>query len=584
MPSACVKAHLHALRRTRQSGAIIFIDSAAAYYSIAKDILELTPQQKTDHQLLCKRAALLFDDESLQAEFVAIVKASTQAVEEAMTPELRRFLQQQLDTTWYVSRRNNSCAYVAGSGTAPGSPLADVMFSLVFGRVLRRTAAFLCDQGMQASIAVSAPGGHGFTPTWADDVSILLQTSAPDEVTAAVAQAMSFFLAELKQAGLKANMGPGKIEALLSVNGPGARRVRQQLFCQDSPAIAFQQGDDEGTVRVTASYEHLGTIVQADGHALPAILHRRRLAQEMFRPVKNRMLRNPALTVLEKTDLVRSRILTRFLYGSGLWTVGTQREKDLVEETVYSFYRSAFRHITTVSSQGYRNTELAGALGLPTPDELLNVERARVFVQLAREGLTTVLQELAQDKIWWQQVDVAVRLIGLMPQATSLSDFSTAAAHLQPSEVRAKCKLYLTKGIQSRRISWDQVKPRPACDAVQITAASGHQLPWTCSMCPCTFATRKDLAVHEARRHGKRAPHVLCAVGSRCEVCSTEFWSQDRLSEHLRKQPRCLQVYIEGDICHTPTPVRKGQHAWKPSIKAHGPKPWWATLQHNGGG
>ncbi|CAE7243520.1 unnamed protein product, partial [Symbiodinium necroappetens] len=514
MPSACVKAHLHALRRTKQSGAVIFIDSAAAYYSIAKDILELTPQQKADSRLLHCRAALLFDDVRLQSEFVAIVQGSTNELEEAMTPELRRFLQQQLDTTWYVSRRNNNSAYVAGSGTAPGSPLADVMFSLVFGRVLKKTAAFLRDQGLQASIATTAPGGHGFTPTWADDVSILLQASAPETVMTAVAQTMSFFLAELRQAGLKANMGPGKTEALLSINGPGARRVRQQIFCQDSPAIDLRSGDGEGAIRVTASYEYLGSLVQADGHALPAILHRRRLAREMFRPIKNRMLRNPALTMQEKIDLVRSRILTRFFYGSGLWTLGTQREQDTVEETVYGFYRGAFRHILAVSGQGYSNTELAGALCLPTPEELLNVERTRTVVQLAREGLSTVLQELAQDVVWWTQAEEAVRAIGLTETGASLSDFLPIAVHLPPSEVRAKCKLYLTNGIRSRWIPLAKVQPRPVCDTVQITAASGPQLPWACPLCPCAFATRKDLAVHESRRHGKRAQHVLCAVGS----------------------------------------------------------------------
>ncbi|CAE7852303.1 SRP19 [Symbiodinium microadriaticum] len=584
VPSACVKAHLHALRRTKQSGAVIFIDSAAAYYSIAKDILELTPQQKADSHLLQCRAALLFDEAHLQSEFVAIVQGSTKDLEGAMSPELRRFLQQQLDTTWYVSRRNSSSAYVAGSGIAPGSPLADVMFSLVFGRVLKKTAAFLHEQGLRASIAVSAPGGHGLTPTWADDVSILLQASAPGAVMTAVAQTMSFFLAELKQAGLKANMGPGKTEALLSINGPGARRVRQQIFCQDSPAIALKPGDGEGTIRVTSSYEYLGSLVQADGHALPAILHRRRLAREMFRPIKNRMLRNPALTMQEKIDLVRSRILTRFFYGSGLWTLGTQREKDTVEETVFGFYRGAFRHILAVSSQGYSNIELAGALGLPTPGELLNVERARTVVQLAREGLSTVLIELAHDEVWWTQTEEAVRAVGLAETGASLSAFLPIAAHLTPSEVRAKCKLYLTHGIRARWIPIAKVQPRPACDTVRITAATGPQLPWDCSLCPCAFATRKDLAVHEARKHGKRAQHVLCAVGSRCEVCSTEFWSQARLSEHLRKQPRCLQVYTEGDICHTPSPAQKGLHAWKPSIRTYGPQPWWATLQHGGEG
>ena len=510
MPSACVKAHLHALRRTKQSGAVIFIDAAAAYYSIAKDILELTPQQKADSQLLHCRAALLFDDVCLQSEFVAIVQRSTNDLDEAMSPELRRFLQQQLDTTWYVSRRNSNSAYVAGSGTAPGSPLADVMFSLVFGRVLKATAAFLRDQGMQASIATSAPDGHGVTPTWADDVSILLQASAPETVMTAVDQTMSFFLAELRQAGLKANMGPGKTEALLSINGPGARRVRQQIFCQDSPAINVSSGDTAEAIRVTASYEYLGSLVQADGHALPAILHRRRLAREMFRPIKNRMLRNPALAMQEKIDLIRSRILTRFLYGSGLWTLGTQREQDMIEETIYGFYRGAFRHILAVSSQGYSNTELAGALSLPTPAELLNVERTRTVVQLAREGLSTVLQELEHDKVWWTKAEEAVRATGLIETGEPLATLLLTASHLPPSEVRAKCKLYLTRGIRSRWVPLAKVQPRPSCDTVQITAAAGPQLPWTCQLCPCAFATRKDLAVHESRKHGQRRS-TFCA-------------------------------------------------------------------------
>ncbi|OLQ01432.1 hypothetical protein AK812_SmicGene15826 [Symbiodinium microadriaticum] len=434
MPSACVKAHLLALRRMKQNGAVIFIDSAAAYYSIAKDVLVLTPQQKADSQLLHKRAELLFDDLQLQAEFVNIVQSSAGELDAAMSTELQRFLQQQLDTTWYVSRNNASHAFVAESGTAPGSPLADVMFSLVFGRVLKRTAAFLKSKGMQATIVAETAQGHGLTPTWADDVSILLQTSSVESVVPAVADTISYFLDELRQAGLKANFGPGKTEALLSINGQGARKMRQQLFCQECPAVSFGQHGEAGSIRVTATYEYLGSLIQADGHALPSILHRRTLAREMFRPVKNRMLRNPALTVGEKTDLLRSRILTRFFYGSGLWTFGTKREQETIDETVYGFYRSAFRHVLAVSSQGYANEELAGALGLPLPREILNVERVRTLTQLARGGFQQVLQELSYDATWWQSALAAIHAIGLAKEDVSSLDDVLSAANLSTSE------------------------------------------------------------------------------------------------------------------------------------------------------
>ena len=368
LPAACVKAHLANLKRTKANGAVIFIDSAAAYYSIAKDFLALTWEQKQDEDLLRARASAIFEEKHLQDDFIDILRASANEVSAALPPALQTFLQKQLDHTWYISRVDAGEAFVANSGTAPGAPLADVMFSLIFGRLLSRMARFLADSGLQAAFA--SDRGPGFTPTWADDVSILLKTEAASEVPNAVAKVIGFFTDELQQAGLRANHGAGKTEALLSLNGQGARQVKRDIFCTECPQIPFSTARNAGQIRVAPAYEYLGSTVQADGFSLPDIKHRLRLARDMFRPVKNRILRNPCLTRLEKLAVVKGRILTRFLYGSGLWSVRTNKEADAISEAIFGFYRGAFRPIIGFSSQGYTNVELAGALELPLPEEL----------------------------------------------------------------------------------------------------------------------------------------------------------------------------------------------------------------------
>ena len=131
LPSAIVMAHLHHLKRTKQSGALVFIDAASAYYAIARDAIALTDPQRNDVAFLRQRAALLFNDPTLRDHFVTSMQKGDVAQALAATPATRILLQKHLCSTWYVTRTDASHAYFAASGTAPGAPLADAMFSLV---------------------------------------------------------------------------------------------------------------------------------------------------------------------------------------------------------------------------------------------------------------------------------------------------------------------------------------------------------------------------------------------------------------------------------------------------------------------
>ena len=73
-PGVLGKAHLAFLKRTKTPGAVIFVDASAAYYSITRDLVSLTAQQRRDVSFLWRRASLLFADTDLQQRFVQMAQ------------------------------------------------------------------------------------------------------------------------------------------------------------------------------------------------------------------------------------------------------------------------------------------------------------------------------------------------------------------------------------------------------------------------------------------------------------------------------------------------------------------------------
>ena len=382
----------------------------------------------------------------------------------------------------------------------------------------------------------------------------------------------------MSQHGLQANLGRGKTEALVACFGPGSAAVKRQLLTVDQPQISFKGEFVQGSICLAEQYTHLGSVVRADGQSLPDILRRRELARELYRPVKSKLLSNPFLFFREKTELLRGRILPKFLYGAGLWSLHTVRERQAVEEAIFSFYRGAFRPIFGFSSQGFTNEEVAGALCLPLPTELLKVEQVRVLVRLHVSGMCDVLDELRRDSTWWVAAVGAAHDIGLLPNTSIADHWPLEGLCDDLAMMRTSCRRFLKAGVQRRKLPPGRLRPRPPCDSVEVVAAQGDDLRWTCDECGASFLNRRRLAVHCSRRHGRRAPHTVVAMGTACERCGTEHWTQHRLAEHLRRSRACFLTYAEADWQVEPPCTTPRAHVWRPAAKFFGPRPWWATL------
>ena len=208
LPSACAKAHLLHLDSDRSNGGAVFIDCAAAYYSVAREVLTATPTQLNSDEWVNSRAAVFFDANEDRQAFVSALRSHSLPALLQGRPELAALLRGQLADTWFSGRAEAPTAMRAESGTVPGSPVADLLFGLVFQRFLWKLDACLERLGCSAFAGVVGDDlPTPSLPTWADDVSVLFETPSAAAIEPALRAIMTTVTTELRVQGLSANLG-----------------------------------------------------------------------------------------------------------------------------------------------------------------------------------------------------------------------------------------------------------------------------------------------------------------------------------------------------------------------------------------
>ena len=598
-PSALLRAHLQGLHARQASGGALFVDCASAYYSVIRDFYYAGPCKRWSRAELQERAGLFFADPAAQSLFVEDVSCGRWLEAMQLPREVHRLLAAQLCTTWYADGRPGTTLYQTQSGTAPGSPVADALFAALFSRFLKGIEGFLRAAGISPHIEVVRQGHQGAeAPTWADDVVILFIANGAEDVPTVLAQLGSQVLSRLRELGLVANMGPGKTEAVVAIRGAHSRQVRRALLTTSTPSVAVdtqsQPGRDSPStvpLRVVASYVHLGTTVNAELSEIENLRRRGALLRAAFKPMHNRLLRNPFLTFAEKRSLLVGRLVPIYLHGAGMWRLSTTAERELACGQLWAIYRRCVRPLTGHSSERLTRTEVLAALDMADPLELVRVAQVRACLQVLRPDMTACWAGFAADGIWLRDVCVAFATVcptlakeqrtAQALQDRDLPRLSEAILPLLP-RVRQLCKSYLRTCRHDRpAVDWEDVQRRQGSVAsLQVVGCAGLGFSFQCHLCTAAFVSKRRLAVHQAKRHGLLGIGRRHAFGTRCEVCSVEYWTEQRLGEHLSRSELCRRIYRESDIDGVPGTAKGAEGpSWRPCTLAPGPIPFWATLR-----
>ena len=543
-------------------------------------------------------AARLFRAPEARAHFVQTLASADIMSQSGASPELKRYVLSQVKRTWFATERRGADAWLTASGTAPGSPIADVLFGIVFASFLVDLRHSLLNAGVLATVQHRAgvkDREQPCAPTWADDVAILFAAKHADQLCATLATVARIADEGIQRLGLALNYGAGKTEAILAFRGVGGRTARKAALVGEPPTVSFSvTSGHTKEVRIVPTYQHLGSTLAADSHTLPDIKRRALLAYQSFHLLRKRVLSNPYLRERKKLGLLRDRVFSRYLHGSGLWRLKTVHEQQAALEPLSMLIRGSLRVMTGISSRELCTEKVASILGLPLPQEIMHVERARALCEVAHIPFGPAWEGVLSDHVW-------------LPQAVeSLSVVAKSLGHPLPPWGGGQCNLdrllafirlhYPRLGNRGSRFLHQCVSAQEAVGKelrqslldIQCLSApppwpdtrEGFHDGFLCGICSQTFPCKRTLAVHQARKHGKRTLASQLAYGTRCHVCGLELWSETRMKDHLRRNLRCQQVYEASDI--TPdyfVPSTEAGHAFRPAVVVTpGPQPWWATM------
>eukprot|EP00439_Symbiodinium_sp_Y106_P038845 s1587_g4.t1 len=394
IPMALAKGFARVARDAGLNSALLFVDCRSAFYATVRQTLTGQESGQTA-KFLHSLAEDLFDHPDEQLAFIARAVGPSLLQHHDVPPVVRRVICAMLDNTWFcVAGHHRHHFFQTRTGTAPGSPIADVQFQVIFTEVIRRLEVKIKEVSFQNSFppAQKAAAQQLLAvpfPSWVDDLTVPLVAPTPEALMDVAGLAIQELDLELR-----------KTELVPTFRGPGSVAARRQWLCTYGSEFVVQLADGAAvTVGITDAYVHLGSRLDASSSDSPDLQRRAALAREMIEPLK-RLFRNSELTEAEKVHLLQSMPMARFKHGAGLWALESQKEREKFAAAYYEAPRRLFRAISGMTVRGLSNRDVATILGIATDQEMRNAELLRLAAWIFAEDMPALTALWLREDRW----------------------------------------------------------------------------------------------------------------------------------------------------------------------------------------
>ena len=320
-------------RKERMAHALIFIDIKAAFYSVVKEMLTGGRKEqdirKVFHRMRlpasaweCFRSNVEQKNTLWHATGSHILADSTKAL---------------LQHTWFiVPDGQNIQAPLTGS--RPGDPGADVLFSLILSRIMEQVHVKATEAGMPMYLRDERTGQPiAMCVTWVDDLAVSVCATAEQIVGKAI-HMLSIIQDIMLEHGMILTTGVGKTAAIFAFHGEGATQARQALESNFKDGLRVMS-EHMGCVKipVVTHYKHLGGHITRIGSCFQEIKVRGANALAKLKPL-NKLLKDNNLAMEKKRLLVKSLGISVLTLHAGTWTDMTQREYEAWQASVFKVY------------------------------------------------------------------------------------------------------------------------------------------------------------------------------------------------------------------------------------------------------
>ena len=323
-------------RKRKLSHALIFVDIKAAFYSVVKQMFQ---NEELSHENLRKVFDKIGLPETVWEAFLENTQEARLVSQATDSDILAAGTQATLGQTWFCIPDGRHLQ-APMTGSRPGDPSADMLFSLMMTRILRQIHERALRDGIALGGEHSSEGwATSDCVTWVDDVAFSICEMA-EGIIAKVTHLISIIQDTMIEHGMELTYGAGKTAVMINFHGKGATKARQDFEnTQEGFVRAITEHQGVVKIPVVSRYKHLGGFLTRSGSKLQEIRIRSACAMAKLHPLR-KILKNRDLDLEKRQYLVHSMGLSVLTLHAGTWYNLTQSEMEAWKAGVFRAYQS----------------------------------------------------------------------------------------------------------------------------------------------------------------------------------------------------------------------------------------------------
>jgi hypothetical protein len=338
------------------------------------------------------------------------------------------------------------------------------------------------------------------------------------------------------------NFAKGKTEAVVAFAGKCAKKAHVDLAVKMQNVSKICVLGKLIELRFVSSYKHLGTMFVPGGSLSFEAIIRSSIISSETRRLRKIVLRGSNLSVPRKITVIKTYILSKGLFQCGSWDTLPPKIFRKFHHAIMSCYRSLDKTVDIDNLD--KDDDVIFKFGLIAPMTYLRYSRLCLFLRVIKKAPEFLIKLcLASSTLaggWCDALMSDFRWLSLGPQFSEMANKNMSFLdwyELFKSDVSS-----FGKAIKKWTISPFANIVDTWAKALPPTYVSDES--YQCNQCSCAFSTFQKLQLHLWKVHKVRNPIGKYINTTHCAICMKEFWTRDRLLNHLKYRSKVCMSNI----------------------------------------
>jgi len=492
-------------------------------------------------------------------------------------------------TNTWMSQEGLEGVFITDFGCMAGTPLADLVFTVAISRILYVFRKSLHEDQLESSFPVNGIEHIIRDVSFVDDTACPVCAPACDivqKITAVASVAFRVF----KCFKLDLNFAPGKSECVLKLAGAGKKKFARELSSSGNSSSFSAPDGNIICLLFVKTYKHVGTKTPFDSHMGQEVASRCGVMFKTCARLNKPVLGNRRIAIGKRLAILQVYVFTKGMFQASTWPTldtGTMRR---FHHCVLSMYRkvTGHSHGNPYGLEVINDSDVLFEYSLMCPNTFLRLARLSLFARLAvkaPEELLSLLLNL-RDVGWSASVVGDLRWITVGEHFSGFGGYSLEdwVVHIRDNPKAFKQRVNKFARTKLANL-YECDNPSPKGKMPQSVCS------FDCSVCSASFPSFQQYSVHMFKQHQCRNIwRLYVGYGTHCEVCMKQFWSRERLINHIRyrssickfnlklRGPKCsedeasvIDKTLAGDHVALARVGRRRHFADEPVIRLAGP-------------